>query len=155
MVANTVFKTVPKAPKDYDKEMVEMWKSACGRFLELGFMYKADAAYVDLYCRSYRQWQKIQAEADMAGTFDERLRVNDLLRFCADLAAKTRQNYRALEGTVLDRQKAGQAGTGVQGGRVGVRQLPSREGVNTVPSAKKVSSGGVSWLDDARKRSAK
>ncbi len=149
-MANTVLKTVPKAPKDYDKEMVEMWKSACGRFLEVGIMYKADTAYVDMYCRSYKQWQNIQAEAESAGTFDERMRVNDLLKFSAELGAKVRQNYRALEGTVLDRLKAGQAGTGAQGGRVGVRQKPSREGVPQVGSAKTQSSAGISWLDEAR-----
>ena len=151
-MATPILKTVPKAPKGYDKEMIETLKSACGRLLEAtGCIYKSDTPYIDIYCRSYKRWQQAQEEVEGSGFFDERLKVNDLYKFEADLAAKVRQNYRALEATILDRVKASQAGTGTQGGRVGVRQTPARDGVPQVGSAKKASSGGISWMDDIRK----
>ena len=151
-MATPTLKSIPKVPKGYTPEMADVWKNTCGRLLEAtGCMYKADIPYIDVYCRSYQRWQEMQEHASKAGLYDERLKLNELFKFEADLASKVRQNYRALEATILDRVKADQAGTGVQGGRVGVRQTASREGVPQTGAAKKASSGGISWMEDIKK----
>ncbi len=148
--------TAPKAPKDFDKEMAGLWKDSCARFIDAnGVLYKSDLAYIEMYVRSWHRWQEIRKAAETAGLYDERLRLNELFKFEQVLANSVKQNYRAMENTVLERVRVGQAGDGRQGGRVGVRQKPSRDGVPQVGSAKAQSSAGISWLDEARaKKSA-
>ena len=149
-------KNPPKAPADFDAELSAIWKDSCLRFIDAtGCIYRSDLPYVEMYCRSYQRWKEIQGHANISGLYDERQRLNEVYKFESELANKLKQNYRAMENTVLERVRAGQAGEGVQGGRTGVRQKAAREGVPQVGSAKKASSGGVSWLDDARKKSAK
>ena len=155
-MAATTLKKPPKPPSDFDTELAAIWKDSCLRFIDAtGCIYKSDLPYVEMYCRSYDRWKEIQAHANTAGLYDERMKLNEVYKFESELANKLKQNYRAMENTVLERIRAGQAGEGVQGGRTGVRQKAAREGVPQVGAAKKTSSGGVSWLDDARKKAAK
>ena len=154
-MANTTLKTAPKAPKDFTPEMSALWKDSCNRFLDTGgTIYRSDLSYIEMYVRSWARWQTIREAADTTGLYDERLKLNELFKFEQVLANSVKQNYRAMENTVLERVRLGQVGDGQQGGRTGVRQRPSRENVPQVGSAKKQGAGGVSWLDDARKKAA-
>ena len=154
-MSKNTFKTAPKPPSDFDADMAALWKDTCNRFLEgCGTLYRFDLSTIETYVRSWYRWQTLREAADTTGLYDERLRISEILKFEANMANQLKQQYRAIEGTVSERAKADQAGTGEQGGRTGVRQRPSREGVPQVGSAKKQGSAGVSWLDDARKKAA-
>ena len=155
-MASASLKTPPKPPADFDDEMKTMYRDSCARAIDVaGCVYKSDLPFIEMYCRSYARWKQVRKHCDVSGLYDERMRLNEILKFEGNLSANLRQTYRAFETSVMERYKASKTGTGEVGGRTGVRQTPSREGVPQVGQAKRAGSGGVSWLDDARKKSDK
>ena len=154
-MASPSLKTPPKPPADFDDELKTMYRDTCARLIDAGVVYKSDLPYIEMYCRSYARWQQVRKHCDVSGIYDERMNINAVYKLEMELASKVRQSFRALESSATERLRANKTGTGEVGGRTGVRQTPSRAGVAQVGQAKKSGSGGVSWLDDARKKSAK
>jgi hypothetical protein len=130
---------------------------------ELDEIYASDLELIDQYVHVNRRLRSVRGDLDKmevrlelaSGTEDEAgtyKMTSDLRKAELYWSTTARQTFRAIEATINERHRRLKERVKQQGGQAGVRQKGARDGVPTNKTAA-ASGTGITWLDEARKKS--